>query len=87
MNILAAGVPSLVLPFAQNREQRIRAEKLAALGGLNLLKEEDLEPSRLASLMSEMLSSEKKPVKVPINLDGARETARWIEHWRKSAFS
>ncbi|MCG6916320.1 MAG: glycosyl transferase [Deltaproteobacteria bacterium] len=87
MNILAAGVPSLVLPFAQNREQRIRAEKLAALGGLNLLKEEDLEPSRLAALMTKVLSSGKKPVKVPINLDGARETARWIEHWRKSAFS
>lgn len=86
MNILAAGVPSLVLPFAQNREQRIRAEKLAALGGLNLLREEDLEPSRLAVLITAMLSSEKKPVKVPINLDGARETARWIEHWQKSAF-
>jgi predicted glycosyltransferase len=87
MNVLSAGVPSLVFPFAQNREQRIRAEKLAALGGLNLLKEEDLEPSRLANLMSRVLNSGRKSVNVPINLDGAQETARWIEHWQKSTFA
>ena len=86
MNILAAGVPSLVFPFAQNREQRMRAEKLAALGGLNLLEEEDLEPSRLATLITEVLNSGRKPVKVPINLNGARETAQWIEHWQQSVF-
>jgi predicted glycosyltransferase len=84
MNILAAEVPSLVFPFAQNREQRIRAEKLAALGGLSLLKEEDLEPSRLASIMAEVLNSGIKVVRVPVNLDGARETARWLEHWHES---
>ena len=87
MNILATGVPSLVLPFAQNREQRIRAEKLAALGGLSLLQEEDLEPSRLATLMSEVLNSGIRPVKVPVNLDGARQTARWLEHWHESTSS
>ena len=87
MNILAAGVPSLVFPFAQNREQRIRAEKFAALGGLRLLREEDLEPSRLATLMAEVLNSGIKPVRVPVNLDGARETARWLEHWHESTSS
>jgi predicted glycosyltransferase len=87
MNILAAGVSSLVFPYGQNREQRIRAEKLAALGVLNLLNEEDLEPSRLADLMAEKLNSGIKPLNVAINLDGARETARWIEYWQKSAFS
>jgi predicted glycosyltransferase len=87
MNILATGVPSLVLPFAQNREQRIRAEKLAALGGLSLLQEEDLEPSRLATLMAEVLNSGIRPVRVPVNLDGARQTARWLEHWHESTSS
>jgi len=84
MNILAASVPSLVFPFAQNREQRMRAEKLAALGGLRLLKKEDLEPSRLANLIADILNSGKRPVRVPVNLDGARETARWLEQWRES---
>lgn len=84
MNILATGVPSLVFPFAQNREQRMRAEKLAALGGLRLLKEEDLDPSRLANLIADILNSGKRPVRVPVNLDGARETARWLEQWHES---
>ena len=87
MNILAAGVPSLVFPFAQNREQRMRAEKFAALGGLSVLKEEDLEPSRLATLMAEVLNSGIKPIRVPVNLDGARETARWLERWHESISS
>ena len=87
MNILATGVPSLVLPFAQNREQRIRAEKLAALGALSLLQESDLEPSRLATLMAEVLNSGIRPVRVPVNLDGARQTARWLEHWHESTSS
>jgi predicted glycosyltransferase len=87
MNILAAGVPSLVFPFAQNREQRIRAEKLAALGGLSLLREEDLEPSRLATLIAEVINAGIKPVRVPVDLDGARETARWLEHWHESTSS
>jgi len=84
MNILAAGVSSLVFPFAQNREQRMRAEKLAALGGLRLLKEEDLEPSRLAGPIADILNSGKRSVRVPVNLDGARETARWLEHFDES---
>jgi len=84
MNILAAGTPSLLFPFAQNREQRIRAKKLAALGGFNLLKEEDLEPSRLATLIAEALHSGIKPVSVSLNLDGARETARCLERWHES---
>jgi predicted glycosyltransferase len=87
MNILATGVPSLVFPFSQNREQRIRAAKLAALGGFSLLREEDLEPSRLATLIAEVLSSPIKPGRIPVNLDGARETARWLEHWHESASS
>ena len=33
MNIMAARTPALVWPFAQNREQRLRAERLARLGG------------------------------------------------------
>jgi predicted glycosyltransferase len=87
MDILASGVPSLVFPFPQNREQRIRAKKLADIGGLRLLKEEDLEPSRLATLMADVLNVGRKPLTVQINLDGARETARWLERWHESTSS
>ncbi|BBO86594.1 hypothetical protein DSCO28_71600 [Desulfosarcina ovata subsp. sediminis] len=78
MNILAAGVPALVWPFAQNREQRMRAELLADHGALTVLGNDDLEPGGLAGLVKTAL--EVKPcARLTINLDGAAETAAWLE--------
>ncbi len=81
MNILAAGVPSLVWPFGQNQEQRLRAQKLSALGGLTLLNQVDLEPSRLAVLMDKTLKAGRDSVKTTVNLAGAEVTAGWLEEW------
>ena len=78
MNILAAGVPALVWPFAQNREQRMRAELLADHGALTVLANDDLESLRLASLMQTALEVEPC-ARLTINLDGAAETAAWLE--------
>jgi len=84
MNVLAAGVPALLWPFAQNREQRLRAEALARRGAAKVLEDADLEPKRLAGLMAERL---KRPERVTtsIDLDGAVHTARWIEAFMENA--
>ena len=84
MNIMAAGTPALVWPFAQNREQRLRAERLARLGGLRILSDNDLVPERLAGLMRQMLEEKQRSGGV-IDLDGAEKTAAWIaeiQGWR-----
>ena len=81
MNILAAGVPSLVWPFGQNREQRLRAGKLAGLGALKLLSDADLEPSRLAVRIDDVLNQPMAVAPTTVNLNGAEETARWLEAW------
>jgi predicted glycosyltransferase len=81
MNILAAEVPSLVYPFGQNREQRLRAKKLADLGVLTPITDADLRPVRLAELMEEVLKKPRDSVGPAVNLDGARETSRWLETW------
>lgn len=81
MNILATGVPALVWPFPQNREQRIRAGRLAKEGVLTVIEGEDLRPDRLAGLMDQMLASARR-VPVDLNLDGAANTAKWIGKWR-----
>ena len=81
MNILAAGVPSLVWPFGQNREQRLRAGKLAGLGTLKLLSDADLKPSRLAVRMGDVLNQPMGAASTTVNLNGAEETARWLEAW------
>ena len=77
MNLLAARVPALVWPFAQNREQRLRSERLAGLGALRVLADRDLEPPRLAALMDQALAQTARPA-VDIDLCGAANTARWI---------
>lgn len=55
MNLLAAGTFGLVRPFAQNREQAMRSQRLERLGVLWMLQPEDLDPQRLAKRISEAL--------------------------------
>jgi predicted glycosyltransferase len=80
MNLLTCGVPALVWPFGFNREQRLRAQRLAERGALKILNEEDLQHDRLARIMVQTLS-ETHPGKLDIDLDGAANTARWLEGW------
>ncbi len=80
MNIVAAGVPALLWPFAQNREQRLRAEILAHLGGIRVLSDNDLDPFRLAGFIDEMLSANTR-IASDVNLDGAAKTADWLTSW------
>ncbi len=78
MNLLAAGTPALVHPFGQNREQGLRADRLAALGAVTVLSDADLAPDRLARQMASALSRGRLP-EPPVDLDGAARTAQWIE--------
>jgi len=78
MNLLAARVPALVWPFAQNREQRLRAQRLEALGALRLLRDAEMEPPRLAVLMEQMLNRGQRPDS-GIDLNGAAATAAWVD--------
>ncbi|MGD9287601.1 MAG: glycosyltransferase [Desulfobacterales bacterium] len=78
MNILASGVPALVWPFSRNREQRLRAERLAAMGVIRVLDDDDLRPGRLAEIMDRWIHRSTRS-RIDINLDGAANTAKWIE--------
>ena len=76
MNLLAAETYGLVLPFDQNWEQRMRAERIEKTGALKVLEEGDLSPSRLAELMAEGLTRQTEPH--GIDLDGAQKSAQII---------
>ena len=78
MNILATRVPALVWPFSQNREQRLRAEKLARWGWMQVLEESDLHPPKLARLIANQLAKPFQPTK-SVDLNGATNTAAWLE--------
>jgi predicted glycosyltransferase len=77
MNIMAARVPSLVWPFSQNREQRLRAEHISKMGGMRILENGDIDPIKLAKLMTYWINDPCR-FDYPIDLDGADHTADWI---------
>lgn len=79
MNIVAAKVPALIWPFAQNREQRERAVSLARFSPMTLVDTHDLEPARLAQLILDRLNPEKAmPPSLTLDIAGAQNTAQWI---------
>jgi predicted glycosyltransferase len=77
MNIFAAETPALVRPFAQNREQGMRAERLAGIGAVEILRDCDFQKDRLANRMRAAMSA-KWRLSHGIDLDGAKKTARWL---------
>ena len=78
MNVLAAGVPALAWPFAQNREQSMRALRLQSMGALGVLEQADLEPRRLARLIEALARRGRHAGASPVRLDGAERAARLI---------
>ncbi len=81
-NILAAGAKALVYPFGQNREQGMRARRLAARGALGVLSPQDLTPERLAERLLETFVYQ--PPSSTINIGGAAQTAAWMENLVKT---
>ncbi len=79
MNLLRAGIPALVHPFRQNREQRLRAERLGRRAPIAVLAESDLQPQVLAELITRQLALPR--VQPGVRLDGAAETVRRLEIW------
>lgn len=79
MNLIQAGIPSLVYPFKQNREQRLRAEKLARKVPMTILSDADLQPELFAEALVQRLNNQR--FSTDIKLNGAGETARQLEIW------
>jgi predicted glycosyltransferase len=80
MNILTTGVKAMIMAFSGNddREQRIRSEKLAKLGVVEIIQAEDLYPEVFAQKIIQCLH---KPYKqMSFNLNGTTKTAALIKN-------
>lgn len=79
LDILWAGVPALVVPFATGLEdeQMRRARRLEQLGAIRVLPADRLDGETLAAEMRALLRFQPSPV--AIDLDGARNTTRLVE--------
>jgi predicted glycosyltransferase len=79
MEVLSFGRPALIVPrVAPRREQIIRAERLAALGLVDMLHPDDLSAERLrAWLRSD--SAPSRPARELLDLDGLARLPRFVE--------
>ena len=77
MGLLATRCRALVMPFDQNREQRLRAERLAALGLVGVLEPSRLTPDLLAPRLAAALAAPPPPPG-RVDLDGAAKAARFL---------
>jgi len=79
LDILAVGVPAVLVPFAAEREteQQLRAERLAALGAAELVPESELTPGALAAAINRAIMK-RRPVPLTVERGGAARSARVI---------
>ncbi len=79
MDLLDTGIPALVVPFSEpgENEQQRRAEKLADLGTLMVLTEQQLNAATLADKTLELLDF--KPSAIELSLNGAVNSKTIIE--------
>ncbi|CCO24701.1 glycosyltransferase family protein [Maridesulfovibrio hydrothermalis] len=78
MDILTSGTPSAVLPFNQNHEQRMRAEKIAKHIPLKILESKDLIASGMEDVINTLLIRNRSTQNHGIDLDGASKSAQAI---------
>ena len=78
LDILCANARAVLVPFAAEREteQLMRAERLAALGAAELVRESELSPASLAAAIER--AAAREPATVAIDIDGAANSARLI---------
>jgi predicted glycosyltransferase len=78
LDILAAHARAVLVPFAAEREteQPIRAERLAALGAVELVRENELSPQSLAAAIER--AAAREPATIAIDTGGAVRTARLL---------
>jgi predicted glycosyltransferase len=80
METLAAGARAVIAPYAGGleTEQTLRAEALQSRGALQLVREEDLSPEKLAAAIDRTLNNPPSSA-VGVKIDGAQETARILQ--------
>lgn len=79
LDVLRAGVPALVVPFADGGEdeQLKRARRLERLGALRVAEQHELDATRLARELRELLAF--RPRHSALDMRGARNSSRVVE--------
>lgn len=86
MDLIATRTKAIVHPFAQNREQALRAHRLSQYGFIQVV--EQLESTRMAVLISDMLDQDLvPPIQLDLAIKGARNSVSTIEKYANTNYS
>ena len=87
LDIVRAGVPALVVPFADGGEdeQLERARRLERLGALRVAEQRELDPARFAQELRSLLTF--RPQEAALDMRGGHNSARLIESLLRSQTS
>lgn len=79
MDVLRSGAPAVVVPFEQRTEteQRMRTQRLAERGALELVEERHLAPTTLAAAI-DRAATRTADTRVPFDMQGAQRSAQRI---------
>ncbi len=80
LETLAAGARAVIAPYAGGleTEQTLRAEALQSRGALQLVREEDLSPEKLAAAIDRALNNPPSSA-AGVKINGAQETVRIVQ--------
>ena len=81
MNLLVTQIPSLVHPYARQREQPMRVNKIKKFLPIKILNDDDLQPDRLSKHMHHMLQNKSALKTLPIDMNGAANSANFLSQW------
>lgn len=83
LDVLQTGVPAVVIPFDDGGEveQTLRAEALAALPGIAVIPQAELESDRLAAALAEVTKAQR-PQPRTTGMNGAHQTVRIVHALR-----
>ena len=81
MNLMAARVPALIYPYSKQQEQPLRVSKIKRFIPMKILRDKDIEPAIISRYINEMLLESRPAEGLPINMDGAANTARYLTTW------
>lgn len=78
MNLLVTRTPALVYPYLRQREQPMRVAKIKDFLPMKILQESDISPDLLGRHIEQMLCESRPSDRIPLNLNGAENTARLL---------
>ena len=80
--VLSSGRPAIIVPrVTPRREQLIRARALSGLGLIEMIHPDELDPKRLLSSLTSLLTRARRTsgANISLNMDGVSTTARSID--------